>query len=154
ARLGVALPQLLQTYRVGHAVAWERTLALVEGSQMEPGQRSEILRLGSRYAFLYIDTVIPTITEAYAAERDGLACSDEARRLRALQEVLSGARSDIGELGYPVRGEHVGAVATGRDAPRALRALAAELGGASIIVDASGFTWAWLGVTKPTREWM
>jgi DNA-binding PucR family transcriptional regulator len=152
ARLGVELPQLLQTYRIGHAVAWERILTQVEALDVDPDARSEILRLASRYAFGYIDAVIPTITEAYTRERDGLLRSDENRRLRTVRDVLAGVRADASELGFDLRVEHLGAVATGEGADAALRALAAELGGAALIVAVDAFTWAWFSVTGPGAE--
>lgn len=153
ARLGVELPQLLQTYRIGHAVAWERILKHVEGLDAEPEARNEILLLASRYAFGYIDAVIPTITEAYTRERDGLLRSDEARRVRTLRDVLAGARTDASELGYDLRGAHLGSVATGDGVDAALRALAAEVGGGALIVAVDAFTWAWFAVTGPATEW-
>jgi hypothetical protein len=76
ARLGVELPQLLQTYRVGHAVAWERILTFVDSLDAEPEVRNEILRLASRYAFGYIDAVIPT------AARRARRRADRRRRAR------------------------------------------------------------------------
>jgi DNA-binding PucR family transcriptional regulator len=152
ARLGVELPQLLQTYRVGHAVAWERILTFVDDLDVEPELRREILRLASRYAFGYIDAVIPTITEAYTRERDRLLRSDEARRLRTLRDLLGGVRNDADELGYDLRGEHLGAVATGDRADEALRALAESLGGASLVIGVDAFSWAWFAVTG-ARDW-
>jgi DNA-binding PucR family transcriptional regulator len=67
--------------------------------------------------------------------------------------VLAGARTDAGELGYDLRGENLGAVATGDGADQALRALATELGGASLIVAVDAFTWAWFAIAEPATQW-
>lgn len=152
ARLGVELPQLLQTYRVGHAVASEWILTLVDALDADSGMRVEILRLASRHAFTYVDSVIPTIIEAYAREREGRLRSEEARRERVLRDVLSGARSDTTELGYDVAGEHLGAVATGDDVEVELRALADDLGGASLVVAVDVFHWAWFALPGPPAD--
>jgi len=153
ARLGLELPQLLQTYRIGHAVAWEHILTFIDGLDAPTDERTELLRLASRHAFGYIDAVIPTITEAFTRERDGLVRSDAARRVRTLRDVLAGARTDASELGYDLRGEHLAAVATGDSAEVALRELAGELGAGTLIVAVDTFTWAWFALSGVVPDW-
>jgi len=147
ARLGMDLTQLLLTYRVGHAVAWEHVLAEVDALEVDDETRSEMLRLASRYLFAYVDAVVPLVTEVYTSERDALLRSGEHRRRRVLRDLLDGTRTDAEELGYDLRTDHVGALAWGADADAALRALGRELGGPALVIVADEqFVWAWFTV--------
>ena len=152
ARLGAGLPVLLQTYRVGHAVAWEHLLDEVEGLELAQSERSDLLRVASRYLFGYVDAVLPLVTDAYTHERDALLRSGEHRRLRALRDLLDGTRHDADELGYDLRGEHVGAIAWGTHPDEALRALARELARPALVIASdTEFIWAWFAGPDPDR---
>jgi DNA-binding PucR family transcriptional regulator len=150
ARLGMDLPQLLQTYRVGHAVAWEHVHSQIDALEIDDDTRREMLRLASRYLFAYVDAVVPLVTEVYTRERDALLRSGEHRRRRVLRDLLDGTRTDAGELGYDLRGDHVGAIAWGEQADEALRALGRALDAPSLVIDADEeFVWAWFTVRAP-----
>ena len=155
ARLGFELPQLLQTYRVGHAVAWEHVLGQIDGLELDERTRSEMLRLASRYLFAYVDAVVPLVTDAYTRERDALLRSGEHRRRRVLRDLLDGSRTEADELGYDLRGRHVGAIAWGAHAEEALRALGRALEGPSLVIVADDeFVWGWFTLTAPGEpEW-
>jgi DNA-binding PucR family transcriptional regulator len=147
ARLGMDLTQLLLTYRVGHAVAWEHVLDQIEALDLDDEARSELLRLASRHLFAYVDAVAPLVTEVYTSERDALLRSGEHRRRRVLRDLLDGTRTDAEELGYDLRADHVGALAWGEDADAALRALGRDLGGPVLVVVADEqIVWAWFTV--------
>lgn len=155
ARLGFELPQLLQTYRVGHAVAWEHALGQIDALELDRRTRSEMLRLASRHLFAYVDAVVPLVTDVYTRERDALLRSGEHRRRRVLRDLLDGSRTEADELGYDLRDHHVGAVAWGTHAEEALRALGRHLGGPSLVVAADDeFAWAWFTPGAPDGpEW-
>ena len=155
ARLGLDLPRLLQTYRVGHAVAWEHVLAQIQALDLDDETRNEMLRLASRYLFAYVDAVVPVVTEAYTRERDALMRSGEHRRRRAVRDLLDGRRTDAAELGYDLRGDHLGAIAWGDHADEALRVLGRALGGPSLVIVADEeFVWAWFAVAAAgASEW-
>ncbi len=146
ARSGAYLPQLLATYRVGHAVAWEYALDEIEALDEPADTRTELLRVASRRMFEYVDAVMPRVTDVYQQERDALLRSSEHRRLRALRDLLEGTRHDADELGYDLRGEHLGAVAWGAHPAAALDAVARALGGTALVIAADEqFVWGWFG---------
>ncbi|WP_320671959.1 PucR family transcriptional regulator [Patulibacter defluvii] len=127
ARLGIDLSPLSQTYRIGHAVAWERIVVALEDLRLSPAARRDALRLGSAYLFRYIDRVLLAVGEAYGAERAVLFRSAEQRRARLVHDVLAGADDDAGELGYDVHGAHLGLVAWGTAPELALQELGERL---------------------------
>lgn len=148
ARLGAGLPELLQTYRVGHAVAWEYLLDEVDALDLDWPARSKLLRVASRYLFDYLDSVLPLVTDAYTHERDALLRSGEHRRRRALRDLLDGTRHDADELGYDLRGHHAGAIAWGAHPDEALRALSRRLGRPSLVIASDEeFVWAWFAAS-------
>jgi DNA-binding PucR family transcriptional regulator len=153
ARSGAALPELLATYRVGHAVAWDYMLDEIEELELEPPARRELLRIASRHLFAYIDSVLPLVTEAYTQERDALMRSGEHRRLRALRDLLDGARHDADELGYDLHGNHLGAIAWGAHPTDALDLLARALGCRSLVIASDEwFVWGWFALSGPDGD--
>lgn len=148
ALAGAGLHQLLATYRIGHAVCWERALDEIEALDLEPATRLELLRVASRRLFAYVESVTPIVTATYTRERDALLRGGEHRRLRALREVLDGTRRDAPELGYGLRGRHLGAIAWGEDPSEAVELLAQTVAGPTLVVGAdAGLVWAWFAVT-------
>lgn len=153
ARSGAALPQLLATYRVGHAVAWDYVLDEIEALELDRRERGELLRIASRHLFGYVDAVVPLVTEVYTQERDALVRSGEHRRLRALRDLLDGTREDADEVGYDLRGEHLGAIAWGAHPAEALDAVARELGCRSLLIASDEeFVWGWFAVSAGSRD--
>src|SRR3954453_13716345 len=68
ARSGVPLESLLHTYRVGHAVVWERALDVVEEISVDPRSRHAVLRIGSHWLFAYVDAIAGQVTKEYTRE--------------------------------------------------------------------------------------
>jgi hypothetical protein len=150
ARSGAYLQQLLATYRVGHAVAWEYVLDEIEALDLSAEERGELLRIASRRLFEYVDSVMPLVTDVYTQERDALLRSSEHRRLRALRDLLDGTRHDAGELAYDLRGDHLGAVAWGEHPAELLDGIARVLGCRSLVIAADEhYVWGWFEVSGP-----
>ena len=147
AQAGVPLDALLQTYRIGHAVAWDAMLEAVNEMDDLDGQaRTEVLLVCSRYTFSYIDRVIPFVTEEYTRERDRLMRGREQRRVQLIRDVLDGGVVDGGELGYELATSHRALIAWGAGADAVLQELAGALELRLLVVSVSGQTaWAWLG---------
>ena len=103
------LAALLQTYRIGHAVAWDAMIEAVnEMDELDRQARTDVLLVCSRYTFAYVDRVIPFVTEEYTRERDRLMRGREQRRVQLVRDVLDGAVVDGGELGYELATSHRG----------------------------------------------
>lgn len=150
ARAGLRLADLLTMYRLGHQLSLDRCLRMATDICPDAGIRSEVLRIGSRFIFTYIDGVVADVVAAFERERDGYLRSNAQRNVQMVRDVLDGAVVDAGELGYDLLGPHVGVVAEGPKADGELAGLAQQLGVRSLIVPASGdVAWAWLSTAKP-----
>jgi len=153
ARIGVPLQQVLQAYRIGHAVLWERLIEEVERLDLTPELRTSTLQLGSRYLFAYVDAALPVLTDAYTSERDTLIRGGERRRAQLVRDLLAGAPGDGGELGYDPQATHLGAIGWGDGAEESLRAVAAELGRPILCVSESDdVAWGWIAASGLSPE--
>jgi hypothetical protein len=147
ARLGVPLHQVLQQYRMGHAIQWEAWFELVDEAEPDPDARRELLERASRFFFDYADRMCRFATEHYTDERERVLRSHEQRRVHMVRELLDGRAVEPGALGYELDGvDHVGVIASGPEAAEAVRELAHGLGRHALIVgEAEETWWAWLG---------
>ncbi|WP_157592362.1 PucR family transcriptional regulator [Solirubrobacter soli] len=144
AQAGVPLAALLQTYRIGQAVAWDAILDAA--GELDESIRAEVLRVCTHYSFAYVDAVIPYVTEEYTRERDRLVRSREQRRVQLVRDLLDGGDVHSGDLGYELTGTHRAAIAWGPGAEPELARLADELRVRLLVVAATGQTvWGWLG---------
>jgi DNA-binding PucR family transcriptional regulator len=150
ARTRMPLETLLHTYRVGHAVVWERVLDTVERMQLDEQSRHAVLKIGSRLMFSYIDAIAAAVTEEYTNERDTLMRSNIQRRVQLIREVLAGTSIGAADLGYDLDAEHLAVVVKGNGADAYLRELEHRLGRRLLSVAVSDDSvWAWLGSPKP-----
>jgi diguanylate cyclase with GGDEF domain/PucR-like helix-turn-helix protein len=87
--------------------------------------------------------------------KDGRAISlPEMQRGDLVHALLAGAHvepAEIGQLGYELDAWHLGIVATGKGATRALRDLKAVLGCELLLVTQGESVWAWLGRSSPIK---
>jgi PucR C-terminal helix-turn-helix domain/GGDEF-like domain len=147
AQAGVPLDALLQTYRIGHAVAWEAiVVAISEMDRLTEPQRTDLLLRCSRYAFAYVDRVMPVVAAEHTQERDRLIRGRAQRRAQLVRDAIDGTPVDSGELGYDLSGQHRAAIGWGRDGEAALLQLATTLGTRPLVISAAGQTvWGWVG---------
>jgi sugar diacid utilization regulator len=146
ARAGVPLESLLHTYRVGHAVIWERSLDIAEELAPDPRSRHAVLKIGSRWLFSYVDSIAAHITKEYTRERDRIMRSSIERRVQLVRDVLDGASIDAGELGYDLDAEHLALVVQGSHAEAWIDELAGRLHRRALTIAVSDqVVWAWLG---------
>jgi hypothetical protein len=156
ARAGVPLESLLHTYRVGHAVVWERALDLAEELAPDGRSRRAVLKIGSRWLFSYVDAIAGHVTEAYTRERDRIMRSSIERRVQLVRDILDGAAIDAGELGYDLDAEHLALVVQGPGAETWLDDLAGRLRRRPLTIAVSDqVVWGWLGARRElgTDEW-
>jgi DNA-binding PucR family transcriptional regulator len=96
---------------------------------------------------LLLERITAVIEHEYHQERELLAHSPEQRRAEVVQSVLAGAVSadDLAELDYDIHTSwHVGLIATGIGAGKALDELKAHFGRRVLAVLVNGVLWAWL----------
>lgn len=154
ARLGLPLGALLRTYRIGHAIVWERMFELLEAEPIEAPARREAIAAASAYLFDHVDRVSAMVTDEYTAERDRFLRSREQRRTQLVRDVLEGADPDpagaTGTLDYDLRLEHLALVVSAPDAEAVVRSLGQGLDAPHrLVVVLTGDTaWGWLGRTR------
>jgi hypothetical protein len=155
ARLDLPLAALLRTYRVGHAMVWERWLREVEGEHPDDEVRLQALETASGFLFAYVDRLATFLTDEYTAERDRFMRSREQRRTQLVRDVLDGADPDpaaaMHELDYDLRLEHLALVVVADDPDPVVRGLGRRLDAPHrLVVSLAGdVAWAWLGRTRP-----
>jgi hypothetical protein len=154
ARLGLPLGALLRTYRIGHAIVWERMFELLDAEPLDPPARREAIAAASAYLFDHVDRVSAMVTDEYTAERDRFLRSREQRRTQLVRDVLEGADPDpaeaMGTLDYDLRRDHLALVVSAPDAEAVVRALGRDLDAPHrLVVVLSGDTaWGWLARTR------
>jgi PucR C-terminal helix-turn-helix domain/GGDEF-like domain len=149
-RVGAPVTVVLQSYRAGHAVLWEAWLDAVESSALGEGRR-ELLDLGSEFMFAYVERCTSFVVHEYDRYREAALRTRDQRVLELVRQLLGGAEDDAGELGYPLRAEHLGAVASGREAHSFLNAVLGELGGRALLVPGDdGTIWGWAAIERST----
>lgn len=154
ARLGLPLGALLRTYRIGHAIVWERMFELLEAEPIDAPARREAIAAASAYLFDHVDRVSAMVTDEYTAERDRFLRSREQRRTQLVRDVLEGADPDpagaMGTLDYDLRLEHLALVVSAPDAEAVVRSLGQGLDAPHrLVVVLTGDTaWGWLGRTR------
>jgi hypothetical protein len=155
ARLGVRLEVLLRMYRIGHAVTWERWLALAEARIADPAKRTAAITEASRYMFDWVDSAAARIAELYATERDAVRRGRERRALGVVRDVLAGRGPSPADayaaLDYDLDGWHVALVVSGPSPELAVAEAARALGASQrLVVPLSAeVAWAWVGRRQP-----
>jgi len=153
AQLGFPVAEVVRTYHRGHEVQWETWQLLVERADLGADERSACLHAGSRFFFAYADRLASWTFAAYAETRDGLLQSSAQRRTNLVRDVLEDRPVDTAPFGYDLNTRHVGVVAWGAGAQRAVHALATTIGRRALVIEATqGVWWGWLGGTAPLRD--
>ena len=143
ARVGVSLDTVLRRYVAGDA--------LLEGFVMEEAERGEhpyelgVLPGVLRAQAVVLDRLLGAVTGGYRDELARVGCSPQRRRVEQVRALLAGESLDGGaELGYELEGWHVGVIAVGAGAARAVRELGADRRLLSVEQGRES-VWAWLG---------
>ncbi len=95
--------------------------------------------------FALIERMIAQVADDYDRELEGAERLPERRCAERVQRLLDGVPVDVGGFGYEFDAWHVGVIATGANAEKAVRGLAAALGRELLVVVRDGEVWAWLG---------
>jgi GGDEF-like domain len=98
-----------------------------------------------------VERLVASIADEQARELDGEGRSSERRRAERVQSLLDGVPVDVGEFGYELDAWHVCVIATGTNAEKSVRGLAATLGCELLLVVRDGEVWAWLGAQRKPK---
>jgi hypothetical protein len=144
ARSGVSLET---SFRRGTAAEMVRQEFLVrEAAGVPPWAMCEILRTRG----LQFDRLMVSFAEEYRLEAERIEDSSSRRRAELIDNLLSGASADASELGYELEAWHLGIIASGPGAAKAVRRMRMSLGFQLLSVPRDEETvWAWLGGARP-----
>lgn len=146
ARFGVSLDTVLRRYFAGHTLLCDFLLQEVNHEDLSG---AEGLRYALRAEAGLFDGLVVAVSDAYTQEIQDRHRTAEHRRAEQVKRLLAGELLDTGTLSYELGAWHLGLIAGGPGAPRALRELAAELDRRLLMVRPGGETvWAWLGSAR------
>ncbi|WP_259314051.1 PucR family transcriptional regulator [Capillimicrobium parvum] len=124
---------------------WELLYTEIGTWDLPAERRQRLVLVVSRYLFDYFDHAATELERVHAAERDRVMRIRDLRRVTLIRQMLDDIPVDEEDLGYPVAGTHVGAIAWGRDPDGAIGAMTARIGGATLAAPAptGASIWSW-----------
>jgi hypothetical protein len=148
ARIGVSLDTVLRRYVVGHTLLGEFVMEQADRTGLTGGRGELVGAMRAQAGVL--DRLLGAITREYEMELARAARSPAQRRIQRVQGLLldADATESVGpaELGYRLEGWHLGVIATGADAERAVRELAEGMGRRLLsVLQGDDSVWAWFG---------
>lgn len=146
---GVSLTTALCRCVAGHTLAWSFVLNEVAHHDLPDEQRFALLLQAWAVLGSLLARVQAEVASAHSSEIARRARSHEQRRAEIVHRLLAGKSPDDGELaelGYEFDAWHLGVIATGMDAKKAVTCLQAGLGCELLPIACGRQTvWAWLG---------
>lgn len=146
ARDGVALGTVLRRYFAGYSLIGYFLIEEVSDSGLMSG--AEMRRLAASQAALF-DRLLAAIGEEHARETQARRFSPGRREAERVERLLTGESLDTAQIAYDFEGAHVGLVASGAGAERAVGELLAPLDCRSLLIRREeGLVWLWLGARR------
>ena len=143
ARNGVNLDTVLRRYFAGYTLLGDFLIQEVEKGGLPRG--AALQRMLRAQAALF-DRLVAAVAEEHTREAEGRMRSSAQRRVEQVRRLLAGELIETAGLSYELDAWHLGAIAAGRGAERAIRDVAAALDRRLLLVQPDGGTvWAWLG---------
>jgi DNA-binding PucR family transcriptional regulator len=147
---------ILEGYRVGQNIAWQRWMTAAFQTTSDPEQLRELLDVSARSIFTYVDETLAGMAREIEREREELRRGAQAHRLEVVSLILEGApigahRASV-RLNYELDRSHTAAVvwtdAAASD-PVALERAAAAIGRAAgalplMVVASESSLWVWV----------
>jgi hypothetical protein len=153
ASSGMSLTTALRRCAAGSTMVWSVVLDEVARHDLPEAQRYELLLQASAVMGALLACVQAEIGEAHSFEIRRGARSRDQRRVEIVHKLLTGELVDGGELadlGYELEAWHLGVIATGVKADKAVRSLAGGIGRELLSVAYGRETvWAWFGGQRP-----
>lgn len=144
ARCGVNLDTLVLRYIAGHRLLGE--FVKDEADRAGYSSHGHALHQLRRAQESLLERLTAAITREYRQEREQMDRSPEQCRRQLVQKLLAGEPVDSVGLDYEFDVWHLGVIATGAGAERAVRVLSNGLGRQLLAVSFGERTvWAWLG---------
>lgn len=144
ARNGVNLDTLVLRYIAGHRLLGE--FVMDEADRSGYSSHSHALRQLRRTQESLLERLTAAVAGEHLQEVERMGRSTEQCRRELVQKLLDGEPIDTAQLDYHFDVWHLGMIATGTGAEKAVRGLADGLGHQLLPVSCGeGTVWAWLG---------
>ena len=150
----------LDSYRAGQNVAFERWMQVAFELTEDPEELHELLDVGARSIFTFVDETLAGINAEIDREREQLTSGTHAQRLEVVSLILEGApipeRRASARLGYELAAQHTAVILWGDPAApdqgllgSTADALARAAGASRAFSVAAGAAslWAWLSTS-------
>ena len=149
ASSGVSLTTALSRCVAGYTLVWRFVLGEVAHHDFPEEQRLALLLQAASATGTFLVRVQTEIAGAHLPEIKRRARSHEQRRAELVHKILAGEQLHAGEyaeLGYDLGGWHLGVIAAGLQAGKAVHNLTSGLGCALLqVAHGQETVWAWLG---------
>jgi GGDEF-like domain/PucR C-terminal helix-turn-helix domain len=143
ARAGISLDKVLRRCVAGGTLVGDFVMQVAD--QGDPANREIVRDMLSTQATM-LDRLMAGMTREYTRELERLEQAPGRRHQESVQRLLAGAPADAAELDYELDAWHLGVIAMGADADRAVRDLAEGLGRQLLLLSRGDTSvWAWLG---------
>ncbi len=149
AQAGVSLGIVQRRYIAGHGKLGELISEEIAG-EGHPGTGQLLRHLRLRQESL-LEYLLAAIESEYLDESKRTTSSPEQRRRQIVLRLLDGDHADVAELRYEIHGTwHLGMIASGTGADKALEAMARQLRCALLAVTGTDewTVWAWFGAQR------
>lgn len=145
ARHNVGLDSVLRRYIAGHAILIQFVINELDRSGRPPRDSSP--RQTVQLIGVLLDQIIDTVSAEYRRESQEQRRSTSQRELDWVKRLLAGELLFTDRFPYDFDGLHLGIVASGGEAPDAIRSLAKALDHRLLLVRPTEVnSWAWLGM--------
>lgn len=153
ARGAIAASVLIESYRNGHQVLWNRWEELVDDEALPNGLAREVRRAGSDFFFDYAARYCALAVAEHEAERVRTLRSSDRVIVEAVCAVLDGDRAAARRLDHPVDLHNVAILGSGDGLRAWLEGASRELDCLLLVVDVlPDATWAWFGRSRPFTD--
>ena len=149
ARAGIGLDTVLRRCVAGRLVLGDFLSQEVEKIGLSGIVMKQLMRHQRLQASVF-DRVLAAVSEEYMREAKKRNVSSEQRRADRIKRLLEGKVLDTSQFAYDFEGHHIGVLASGPGAGKAIRDLGAALNRLLLsVTPTEGTVWAWLGGRRP-----
>jgi hypothetical protein len=147
ARNSVSLETVLRRYFAGYTLLGD--FIMQEAEESDLFGMEDLQALSKAQAMLF-DRLVVAVSEEYRQEAQRRSFSRDARRAECARRLLAGELVDSSAFAYDLDLWHLGVIAVGPEAERAIRVLADAVDRRCLTIRATEETvWAWLGGADP-----
>jgi GGDEF-like domain len=149
AHNGIDLPTSMTRYATAYRIAWNHVLEELGSSDISEHDRMLVARQASTASLSLLTRLLAEVANVHLGELKHGLRSSARNDGRLARRILAGEPVDVREIDYDFDAEHVGLIAWGEVAAKAITTIADRLRYESwIISNDDGTIWAWLASSR------